>query len=279
VVAATAGVLFLTGRWDDALARYERARDLDPEFATTYSDLAQALMGLRRYAAAVHAAERSLALEPDQTRAYIQQVWTAWLWKGNLGTGRDLIERLPPSDDWRFMELRYLQRLFERDFRGALRVVSSWPGRWMRTFVLARPVALLEGQAHRLIGDAAAARRAFETARRLLEDEVRASPADGRLQASLAVTYAGLGRKADALDTARRALALMPYPSAFDTTVVREDVALAATMAGDHDQAFSELTALASTPSHFSVQLLRIDPRWDPLRADRRYPGLVALGR
>ncbi len=28
--------------------------------------------------------ERSVALEPDQLLAYISQVWTTWLWKGDL---------------------------------------------------------------------------------------------------------------------------------------------------------------------------------------------------
>jgi hypothetical protein len=44
-----------------------------------------------------------------------------------------------------------------------------------------------------------------------------------------------------------------------------------ATMAGQPDLALEEIAALLASPAHFSVQLLRLDPRWDPLRAHPRY--------
>lgn len=108
------------------------------------------------------------------------------------------------------MELRFLQNLYERNFDAASSTLAPWSGRWMRTFILARPVVLLQAQAERLAGDAEGARRSFEVARRLLEAEVQTTPDDGRLRAALRVAYAGLGRTEDALRESRRALELMP---------------------------------------------------------------------
>ena len=67
----------------------------------------------------------------------------------------------------------------------------------------------------------------------------------------------------------------MPFPTGFDASVVREDVALAATMAGEYGMALDELERLLSTPAHFSEQLLRLDPRWAPLRGEERFRKLV----
>jgi tetratricopeptide (TPR) repeat protein len=134
---------------------------------------------------------------------------------------------------------------------------------------------LFEAQALRLQGDAARASAAFESARALLDAEAAASPDDGRLHGALAIALAGLGRHADAIRHAHRAVALMPHPQAVDTATVREDAALAFTMAGAHDAALDQLSILLATPAHFSVQLLRLDPRWDPLRNHPRYRDLA----
>lgn len=276
IVASTADTLLRIGRWTDAAARLERVRDLDPRAAKPHASLALVLLGLRRYPEAQHAIDRSLAIEPDQGLAYIQNVWNTWLWKGDLDAARPLVDGLPPVHDWRLMELRFLQRLYERRYDAALATLAPWSGEWMRTFILARPVVLFEAQAHRLRGDTGAAAASFETACSRLEAEVAASPEDGRLRAALAVAYAGLGRKPDALRESQRALELMPYPQAFDTTTVREDVALAAAMLGEPQRALAEIATLLSTPAHFSVQLLRLDPRWDPLRSEPRYRELLA---
>jgi tetratricopeptide (TPR) repeat protein len=138
-----------------------------------------------------------------------------------------------------------------------------------------RPVVLFEAQALRLQGDAARAAAAFESARALLDAEAAASPEDGRLHGALAVALAGLGRRAAAVRHAERALRLMPHPHAFDTSNVREDAALAFTMAGAHDAALDQISILLATPAHFSTQTLRLDPRWDPLRTHPRYRELL----
>lgn len=279
-VVATAGViLFRLGRWNEAAARVERARDLNPRSASAHATLGLMLVGLRRYPQAQHALDRSLVLEPDQGMAYVLKVWNTWLWKGDLDATRSLVNDLPQVHDWRLMELRFLQSLYERNYDAALSTLAPWSGEWMRTLILARPVVLFDAQVRRLRGDLAGARASFDEARVLLEAEVQATPSDGRLRASLGVAYAGLGRKADALREARHALELMPNPDGFDTSVVREDAALAATMVGDHETALAHIDRLLASPAHFSVQSLRLDPRWDSLPVEKRYGRLGVIAR
>jgi len=96
------------------------------------------------------------------------------------------------------MEPRFVQALYERRFDRAVQAAAPWAGRWMRTWVLVRPAILLEAQAWQLASDRRRATAAFDSARKLLEAEVHATPDDGRLRSALGIAYAGLGRKDDA---------------------------------------------------------------------------------
>ncbi len=179
------------------------------------------------------------------------------------------------SDDWRFMELRFLQALYERRYDAALEAQAGWSGRWMRTYILTRPVILMEAQAWRLAGNRARAASSFEAARGCSTRSCRRprrTAACAARSRSPSRAWAGMTRRSD---QAWQALARMPFPQAFDATSVREDAALALTMAGAHDAALAQLEILLSAPAHFSAQLLRLDPRWDPLRHDPRYRELV----
>lgn len=254
------------GQWEPAACTLEEAQALDPHNANLPALLALALVGLHRHAEAEHAVERSLALESDQLLGYVIGVWNTWVWRGDLVNARARIEALPPLEDWRFMELRFLQALYEGRFEHALEVLEPFAGGWMRDWVLARPVVLFEAQAWRLLGEGARADAAFERAAELLQAQLLAEPGDGRLMASYAIALAGLGRREEALEQARRAVGAMRYPRAFDAATVREDAALARCMAGDRRGARKAIETLLAEPAHFSAHLLRLDPRWAPLR-------------
>lgn len=120
------------GTWAEGEEKIARAWPLEPRDAMLASRDAIIRLGLRRYPEAQHAIARSLSLEPDQAIAYVLAVWHTWLSKGDLVAARAMLDRLPATDDWRFMELRFLQALFERRFDEARRVQAPWSGQWMR---------------------------------------------------------------------------------------------------------------------------------------------------
>jgi serine/threonine-protein kinase len=264
------------GHWDESIAELRRIVDQRPHDAFVLARIALACNAVGRYAEAQHYANRSIALEPDQVLGYLQKVWGVWLWKRDLDGARLLIEELPDANDWRFVELRFLQALYERKYEAAVRALAPLSGGWMRTTIIAWPTVLYEAQVWRLAGDLARAHEKFETARRLLEAEVRDAPDDARLHISLGIAYAGLGRKTDALREKEQTLAFPLARIGFEGSVFIELAALISTMVGDHDAALSHLQTLLAMPAHFSPQLLRLDPRWDPLRAEPGYTRLAS---
>jgi TolB-like protein/Tfp pilus assembly protein PilF len=54
-----------------------------------------------------------------------------------------------------------------------------------------------------------------------------------------------------------------------------EDLAFIYVLVGEYDAALDAIEHLLSIPSRFSVPLLRLDPRWDPLRDHARYKALL----
>ena len=56
---------------------------------------------------------------------------------------------------------------------------------------------------------------------------------------------------------------------------VLADLAEVYVLVGEHDAAIDQLELLLSIPSLLSVQLLRVDPLWDPLRDHPRFQKLL----
>jgi TolB-like protein/DNA-binding winged helix-turn-helix (wHTH) protein/Flp pilus assembly protein TadD len=276
VIAAAGNSRMMAARWPEAASTFERAVQLDPRSPGTTAVLGLVYTALRRHADAELALTRSLAVEPDQMLANVVRVWNTWLWRGDLAAARAHLDKLRRHDDWRFMEIRFLQALYERRYDRAREELEAFEGQWMRDWVLTRPVVLFEAQAWRLAGNGTRALEAFEQSRRLLAAEAARVPADGRVRSSLAIALAGLGRKEEVHREAKAALTRMRLPQGFDTAAVREDVALALTMIGDIDLALAEIETLLNQPAFFSAHTLRLDPRWDPLRTDPRYQALTA---
>jgi serine/threonine-protein kinase len=93
----------------------------------------------------------------------------------------------------------------------------------------------------------------------------------------LAQAYAIASERTPALKEAQRAIALLPSnKDAVYGPAYEENLAAIQVVVGDHSRAISTLTRLLQTPYagylYSSVPvtpaLLRLDPLWDPLRAD-----------
>ncbi len=120
------------------------------------------------------------------------------------------------------------------------------------------------------------AREKYEEAMKSLESKLRENPEDHRLHSSLGIAYAGLGLKEEAIRAGERGVDILPVSEdAMSGTVQLEDLAQIYTMVGEYNLAIDQIEYLLSIPGNLSIPLLRIDPKWDPLRENPRFKKLL----
>jgi hypothetical protein len=136
--------------------------------------------------------------------------------------------------------------------------------------------------AQRLVGDMAGAKVSAEQVRNTAGADLQKKPDNPDCEIQLALADAVLGERDSALREAERANMLSPRPGNDVAGTPYDDIlALIQTVFGENSRAISTLAHLLQTPysSHYystpvTPALLRLDPLWDPLRADPAFQKL-----
>ena len=166
--------------------------------------------------------------------------------------------------------------MYERDTVTADHTVAALPEKDLNDDTgLGR--AFWMGLVARIKGDAAAAHAAFDIARGVQQELVRARPDSGARLSGLGLIDAGLGRKEDAIREGRQALELTPITKdSLEGPEVVSNLAAIYAWVGERDLAIEQLEISAKMPNGVHYGDLRLDPTWDPLRGDPRFEKIVA---
>jgi tetratricopeptide (TPR) repeat protein len=134
----------------------------------------------------------------------------------------------------------------------------------------------MEGTIHLLQGDKTTAQAEFEHARIVSEKLLREAPEDAARHAQHGLILAALGRKQEAIAEGKRAVELLPESQdAFDGPQATAALAQIYAWTGESDEAFRLLDHLLGVPNGPTIPMLKLDPAWDPLRKDPRFPALI----
>jgi serine/threonine-protein kinase len=193
---------------------------------------------------------------------------------GESERARKTLEAHPgdPELSWFFHDF------YQRDWQGALQRLSSseassYPFNWFIGFL---PRPLRECFCFHQMNGAERVRTFCEASRVLLEERLVSEPDNATLRGALGETYALLGRMDDAVREGRRAVNLRSI-SRHAVINARHLVQLARIYAtvGDQEAALEQLDHLLSRPAPISVQMLRMDSVWDPLRDNPKFSQLL----
>jgi TolB-like protein/Tfp pilus assembly protein PilF len=270
------------GKWAESTANLEKAVSLNPKDAWPLQNLTYNHLMVRNYDAANKTIDRALALDPTAMEPLGIKSKLAMAEKGDFSVAERAFEtlksiRMTNEQRLKTAEARADVFLLERRYSEGLREAESLPddqlagyprSLWSKYYYI--------GFARRALQDEPGARAAFLRAKSAAEEQLKYSPDDARLRIQLAKVLAFLGEKDPALAEAQRAGELQPESKdALDGPEITEGVAQVYAILGDNDRAIEVLDGLLNRPSYVTVQGLRVDPIWDPLRNDPRFRALI----
>ena len=262
------------GRWNQALAHLERARELDPRSWRTNLEIGIVLVYLRRSAEARAAFDHGLTLAP-QALGLLEEKAMSHLQEGDLAGARAVAaaaERIDPTAAVAYFasywDLDWVLDERQRDLllRLGPGAFGDDDGSW--------GISLAQAAARG--GDPERVRDLAERARTALAAQVAEVPGDAQRHVFLGLALAYAGRCAEALREGERGVALQPIAAdAYWGPYVEHQLARIEARCGEHRRAIDRLERLLAVPYLLTPAWLRIDPNFEALRGEPRFAALT----
>jgi TolB-like protein/Tfp pilus assembly protein PilF len=271
------------GRWPESTANLQKAAELNPNASWPLQNLAFNYQMLRDFDSANKTADRALKIEPQNIGLLAIKAKFAIAQKGDLSVGKrilELLEKMPDSET----KAEVLARgkvgflLLQRKFEEALRTAESIPDTQLAAKVdLLCGKYLLLGISSHFAKNEERARTSLTRAKELAQEQLKENPDSADAHIHLANALAYLGDKAGAATEAERAMQALPESKdAFNGPDITEAAAKIYAAIGDADRAINLVSGLLQRPGALTVEVLKLDPEWDPLRNDSRFQKLIA---
>ncbi len=270
ILSGTGTIYRRQAKLEEALAVQKKLVAMDPRNTMNANDIGGTYGLMRKYAEAQRYYDLCISLRPDEEAGYQSSADNLILWKGDTKGARAILKKAPQKNSGLHIYYSFWLEFLDRNYQAALEVLSS-P---YNVDVIRRPLG--EARAYLHMNKPDLARASFDAARKNFEKELQERPDDYEFHGLLGLAYAGLGRKEDAIREGKRAVELLPVSK--DATWGPDNVlnlAYIYILVGEQNAAMDQIEYLLSIPCELSVALLRVDPRFDPLRNNPRFQKLV----
>jgi len=272
------------GKFEQALANLKKASELDPLDKLVAMEVARTFMLLRKYPEAERYFERAISLAPDHPDPYHRKALLYLRPQGNTEKSRAVLEEAlqnskSAAEDADIVILQVDIDVFDRNYPEALDRLSL-KSEDINNRLCFIPSALRYALIYGYMNKKELAKKYYDEAQSILESKIEKQPEDARFHSALGRTYAGLGRKEDAIREGKLAVELLPVTKdAWHGTLRVQDLARIYVMVGEFDAAIDRLEFLLSIPSEVTIPFLQLDPAWDPLRNHPRFKKLMESGK
>ena len=271
----TAAVLRRSGRFDASLERFEELIREEPNHPGFLLELAHTYLLLRRYDECGVYLHKAASIAPESEWVYAHLALLHWESRGDIASARRMLDRAPRRET-HFIAQRYQQALYERDYPRALEEIEILPEEGYVDQEECLPKVMLQGTVRDLMDDRDAARALHLQALEILERKAVEEPQDDRVRSALGLVHASLGHEEEAVAAGLLGLEMCPVSRDALVGAARlHDLATIYARVGRHEEAIDRVGQLLPTPGHVTPSILRIDPRWDPLRGRPRFEALV----
>jgi tetratricopeptide (TPR) repeat protein len=266
------------GHWDKSVAYWEQTLALDPRNTEWLANAADTYAMLRQFPAALKTYDRLLDIVPNDpdTIASEAKIYQA---EGNLEQAGKLLAGVnAQTPSFIAFGTKMNQLFLERQFDEVIRLIHNRLTEYRDLSDFERLLnRFFLVPAQQYAGDIAGARATAEQMLGPLETLCQKDPDNSNFAEALSVIHAVLGQKDAAIKEAERAITLLPSgKDAVDGPTVEENLAFVEVIVGDKNRAIPRLQHLLQIPyaNFLTPALLRLHPRWDPLRGDPAFQKL-----
>jgi TolB-like protein/class 3 adenylate cyclase/Tfp pilus assembly protein PilF len=289
VVTSLGDVAKDRGQWKEAFERFQKATQiepLEPEWAAKLSEL---YLDFRKYREADALADRTIASLPvESTGNFWGLKRIIALARGDTKAAMAAINSNPGRDTSpQSIPLKTaIVLMMERRYPEAIAIIESIPERarnaknaprsGLNPFSQGRDLGIL-GTIYRAQGEKDKARASFDSSRNAFNEWLTRRPEEMEALGWVAVCEAGAGRKDEAQRAAEHAMEIWPMSrEPLRAAELRQHVATVYAWTGDRSAAIQLLEQLVKLPGGPDAGDLKLNPRWDDLRADPRFEKLIA---
>jgi serine/threonine protein kinase len=283
VIFGRAAIERRRGHWPEALANFEKTYQLDPRSTDAVFNLAETYALTRKYDEALRYYRKGSSINPDEPASYMEAMQVMLLSGAGLDSVRQTLREALGKVDF----IQLARAMVGTSSTAGYAYSPSWI---LTTDSAVQP--LVERLSLPEFGDSVGyyslkaelrqmqhrpgERFYLDSARILLEAQVRRQPTEASYHGQLGLVYAYLGRKDDAVREGETSVRLLPVTKeAYRGVNLMTGLARIYALAGRHADAIDKLHYLVSVPSYVSPALLRLDPRWAMLRGEPRFEKLV----
>ena len=254
-----------------------KALQLDPLNARYAGGIAWVYWDRRDYADAERYLKRAIALSPGTSGNYVDLAEVYVDWKGDTRSARQMLQNVNDEEYLEFSPNIFIELdVLERNYDDALKRLESSKREYENSGFAFTSNMQVKALVYRYLGRNALSKRYFGSAKAQIEQMIGDNPNDSRFPFAVSLCYAGLGEKEKALAACERGKQLI-VTAVKDRAenIFRSHLARVYVLVGDYANALKEMEWLLSRPSDFSVNRLKLDPLYDPLRPLPAYREII----
>lgn len=274
LLAAIAYVQRRQGKWEEALQRLREVNRLDPRSFQTVDVLARTLFYMHRLDEAKQLIDESLEWAPNNERAHTWKLFLEFFTGASTTETRAALKKFNQyAERSGFGYWSEIADMLMRDYQSAL-TRRSQPGDYM--LADSAEFYIMRGRLYNCMDSIDISHIYFDSARLVGEARVLAKPGNAFYHSDLALAYAGLGKKEEAIREAGLGVELLPVSidNMNGVEILRYQCEVY-TLVGEQEAAIELVEYLLEHPSMLQIHDVRVSPYFDPLREHPRFKALL----
>ncbi len=278
-IASIAWVKRRQGHWEIAKEGLLKAARLNPREPWYRYELGMAHASSGDFAAALPYYDQAVAMQPQNLWAHMLKAYATFNLTGSIPETKAVldvaVERLGQCPEITFFES--FGDMVTGDYRKGINRLSSVEDAYLYKSCDSSDYYSQKGTLYDLLGRADSAFAHYDSARVFLERLVLENPKDVSMKCDLAVLYAFLNRKKEAIELALLAVSMQPVTvDAIDGPDRIMSLAEVYAISNEPILALEQLEYLATIPCNISAPWLRASPGFAALREHPRFHALIA---